>query len=61
MKDFVSFFHMEKKDCTDSELLIVNDLESWEALISVCHGFLGNTQVPDYWLMRIWVAEYPSK
>ena len=36
------------KDTDFKELLNLKELRAWEAFKSVCSGFLGNTQVPDY-------------
>ena len=36
------------KDTDFEELLNLKELRAWEAFISVCSGFFGNTRVPDY-------------
>ena len=36
------------KDTDFEELLNLKELRAWEAFMSVCSGFLGNTRVPDY-------------
>ena len=36
------------KDTDFEELLNLKELRAWEALKSVCSGFLGSTRVPDY-------------
>ena len=42
------------KDTGFEELLNLKELRAWEAFRSVCSGFLGNTQVPDY---QVWIEK----
>ena len=40
------------KDTDFEELLNLKELRAWEAFKSICSGFLGNTRVPDYQVLR---------
>ncbi len=40
------------KDTDFEEFLNLKELRAWEAFKSVCSGFLGNTRVPDYQVLR---------